>query len=288
MTRTSDRDPVNDHKVVVAVLDTGIGPERTDKWLDGVSRPPERRDPLDEFPAPGGNQKLDFAAGHGTFAAGIVEQVDPMAEIRVYRVLDSDGFVHEIALACEMIKAAKAGAHVINLSLGMRTLDNQPCLAFEAALDVIDEISEDLGSEPPVIVASAGNYGTDDPVWPAASRRVISVAGLTSALQPASWSSRGFWVDLSTVGEGVISTFVEGEEDPVFADPASGGSQTYPDNARAVWSGTSFAAPQIAGAIARTCRTHDGQSPRVAARRLLRTGVPIAQFGRGLQLLPGS
>ena len=118
-----------------------------------------------------------------------MRQIDPEAQIRCYAALDSDGFATEFAVACAMIRAAKDGAQVINLSLGMQSVDNQPCLALEVALDVIEAISE--GSEAPVLVASAGSYGTRDPVWPAASRRVISVAGLTAALQPATWSSRG-------------------------------------------------------------------------------------------------
>jgi subtilisin family serine protease len=267
------------------VVDTGIDEYvRRDGRLEEVTRSRENTDPLDLFPYVGGqpapNGFLDFAAGHGTFAAGIVRQVDPDAQIRVYRALDSDGLASEVDVACAMIRAVQDGADVVNVSLGMRTADNRPCLAFELALDVIDELRE--SGEPAVIVASAGNYGTGDPVWPAASRRVLSVAGLTAGFQPAAWSTRGFWVDFSTVGEGIVSTYVEGTEDPAF-----GGNESYPPDAWALWAGTSFAAPQIAGAIARTCR-EDVVPPRVAARRLLRMGVPIPDFGRGLSFLPGT
>jgi Subtilase family len=268
--------------VVVAVIDTGITEKlRGDDWLNEVPRTPDSIDPLDVFGLPvAPNGKLDFAAGHGTFAAGVVRHVDPEAEIRVYTALDSDGLASEVDVACAMVRAVKDGAHVVNLSLGMRTLNNQPCLALESALDLIDEMSE--GSEPPVLVASAGNYGDTDPVWPAASRRVVSVAGLTANMDPAGWSSRGVWVDCSTVAEGIVSTFVEGEEDPDF-----GGHDSYPPDAWAVWTGTSFAAPQIAGAISRTCR-EEGLSPREAARRLIRRGLPIPDYGRALYILPGS
>lgn len=273
-------------EIVVAVIDTGIvRKQRRDSWLKDVRRTPENVDPLDVFGGqPGGNGKLDFAAGHGTFAAGIVRQIDAEAEIRCYAALDSDGLASEMGVACAMIRAVRDGAHVVNLSLGMRTFDNQPCLAIETALDLIDEMTE--GSEPPVFVASAGNYGDSEPVWPAASRRVVSVAGLTAKLEPAGWSSRGVWVDCSTVAEGVVSTYVEGDEDPVF-----GGNDHYalvPDtDAWAVWAGTSFAAPQIAGEIARTCRTSN-LPPREAARQVLRSGTMIPDYGRALLLLPGT
>ncbi len=275
-------------RIVVAVIDTGIPAQlRNDGWLNDVRRKPDNIDLLDAFGGnPGPNGLLDLAAAHGNFAAGIVRQVDPEAEIRSYLALDSDGFGSEVSVACAMIRAVREGADVINLSLGMRTFDNQPCLALETALDLIDEISESL--EPPVLVASAGNYGDHGPVYPAASRRVISVAALApvpgdpTQFVPAEWSSRGVWVDCSTIGEGILSTFVEGEEDPAFED-----SDTYPSDAWAVWSGTSFAAPQIAGAISRMCRELNLR-PRAAARRLIRSGIAIPDFGRGVQLLPGT
>ena len=111
-----------------------------------------------------------------------------------------------------MIRAVREGADVVNLSLGMRTVDNDLVLALETALDIIDEMSESL--EPPALVASAGNYGDDRPVWPAASRRVISVGALAedpddrSQFLTAQWSSRGVWVDCSTIGEGIVSMYV--------------------------------------------------------------------------------
>ena len=77
-------------------------------------------------------------------------------------------------------------------------------------------------------------------------------------------------MDCSTVAEGIVSTYVTGEEDPQF-----GGNDTYPSDAWAVWLGTSFAAPQIAGAISRTCRERT-LSPRAAARRVVR-GVGLSR-----------
>jgi subtilisin family serine protease len=179
-----------------------------------------------------------------------------------------------------MVRAVKDGAPVLNLSLGCRSIDDQPPLAFEAALDAIDEITE--GREPPVLVAAAGNFGDSVPVWPAASRRVLSVAALTAQMTPAEWSSRGVWVDVSCVGEGIVSTFVHGDEDPEL-----GGQDHYGADPWALWTGTSFAAPQVAGTISWMCRM-TGLPPRWAARRLLRAGTPVPDFGRALSLLPGT
>ncbi len=50
---------------------------------------------------------LDLDAGHGTFVTGIVQQIAPGAEVRVYRAVDSDGIGSEVAVACKMIKAVQ-------------------------------------------------------------------------------------------------------------------------------------------------------------------------------------
>jgi subtilisin family serine protease len=279
--------------VRVAVIDTGIAEgNRHDGWLNEVDRVAGRRgniDPLDKFPPPG-NGKLDFAAGHGTFAAGIVRLVDPEAEIKVYRAMDSDGFASELDIACAMIRAVKEGAQVLNLSCGMHTLDDQPSVALELALDVIDEIVVRDKRTAPAIVASAGNYGNARKVWPAAFDGVISVAALNHRLQGAGWSTRGKWVTCSCVGQGIVSTFVPGDEDPKFSEHHPGWPHPdhYPLDAWAVWSGTSFAAPQIAGAISRTMRQR-GLSPQDASQHLLRNqGNNIPGYGQALCLLPGT
>ena len=118
-----------------------------------------------------------------------------------------------------------------------------------------------------LIVAAAGNYADDLPCWPAAFRRVLSVGGLAPDMLPAPWSSHGFWVTCSTVAQGVRLTFVEGRESPLV-DPVP---HDFGPNAWAAWSGTSFSAPQIVGAVARLHEEY-GYSMREAARRLLAAG----------------
>jgi len=58
-------------------------------------------------------------------------------------------------------------------------------------------------------------------------------------------------------------------------------------DAWAVWTGTSFAAPQIAGAVANVCQA-EGIGVREALRRLLAAGRPVPGFGRAVgPILPG-
>jgi Subtilase family len=266
----------------VAIIDTGIAREiRADGWLDNVPRGASI-DPLDGFPLPAGDGYLDFDAGHGTFVAGIVQQIAPDAEITMYRAVDSDGIASEVAVACAMIEAARNGADLINLSLGCQTQDNFPPIAIRAALEVIRELEREANREV-LIVAAAGNYGDARPCWPAAFRRVVSVAGLAADMLPSPWSSRGFWVTCSTIGQGLRSTYVQGQE-TYLNNPTP---HQFPADAWAVWSGTSFAAPQITGALARL-HDRDGYSLREGLTALLRAGRPLPQFGQAVKILPGT
>ncbi len=275
------RDPGPGTPAKVAIIDTGIAAEtRSDGWLNDIPRG-DNIDPLDMFPLPGGDGYLDFAAGHCTFVAGIVQQIAPNAEIKVYRAVDSDGIASEVRVACEMIRAVKEGAEILNLSLGCQTQDNVAPIAIRAALDVIGEWERREGRQV-IIVAAAGNYGDPTPCWPAAFRRVVSVAGLAPDMLPSTWSTRGFWVTCSTIGQGLRSTYVQGRES-VLVDPEP---HDFGPDAWAAWSGTSFAAPQITGALARLREKH--QYPlREALGRLLAAGRPTPDFGQALKILPG-
>jgi hypothetical protein len=279
--RSYHNDPGPGTPARVAIIDTGIAAEiRADGWLDDVPRG-DNIDPLDTFPLSGGDGYLDFDAGHGTFVAGIVQQIAPDANIKVYRAVDSDGIASEVTVACEMIRAVKEGAEILNLSLGCQTQDNLPPIAIRAALDVIREWERRERREV-IIVAAAGNYGDTTPCWPAAFRRVVSVAALAPDMLPSAWSTRGFWVTCSTIGQGLSSTYVEGRES-VLVDPDR---HVFGPDAWAAWNGTSFAAPQIAGALSLLHEKYE-YPLREALGRLLAAGRPIPDFGQALKILPG-
>lgn len=246
--------------VTVAVIDTGIAQTATarkDKWITDIAEhtAPVEYDTLDEDQPENG---LDAGAGHGTFVAGVIRQVAPAADVRIYRALDSDGIGSEEGIACSIVRAWRDGATIINLSLGQESYHDHPPVALAAALDLI---SDDV-----IVVAAAGNLGAIDekdpaatrPHWPAAFRRVVGVGALDSSGAPATWSKRGAWVDVSTRGEDIVSTFVDGtpERTPNNPQPA-----TFPaPNPWATWLGTSFAAPQIAGLLA--AKTSQGKYRR--------------------------
>jgi uncharacterized protein YndB with AHSA1/START domain len=263
---------------VIAVIDTGISYEqRGDQWLQDppVVRDGTNEDRLTDIDL----THLNFAAGHGQLVTGIIQQVEPGARIVMHKTLDGDGFGSDVAVAAAMVRAVRGGARILNLSLGTRTPDDQPPIGMQTALEII---REETGDET-VIVAAAGNYANTDRCWPASFRRVVSVAGLTVDGLASTWSTRGPDTTVSTISEGVLSTYVQGEESwLVDWDPDSYGPDSW-----AIASGTSFGAPQVAGAIARICR-EQGKTPREALGILLGYGRPIPDFGLALRILPGT
>lgn len=273
----------------VAVLDSGISNAgRTDGYLGGGVHPADV-DLLDVFPILG---LLDGDAGHGSMVVGVVQQVVPPARVGSYRVADSDGVASTFDVAEKMRLAAQDGATIMNLSLGTGTEDGNPPLAL---LDVVTELR--ISHPDLLIVCAAGNEGDTNPVWPAAFAgahpNVIAVGALDATGAEAPWSTRGPWVTCSTVGQGVASTYVVGIEDNVLIeDPNPVPDQYVGPNPWAAWTGTSFAAPQIAGALARLCAQNVGMTPHQALKTLetLATpaAVPSTGYGWTVEILPGT
>jgi Subtilase family len=275
-------------EITVAVIDTGVNHEgRTDGWLAGISETGANIDPLDVFPVREengaivrGDGLLDLSAGHGSFVAGTVEQVAPAATIRVYRAVDTEGMGKSDDIANSLLQAARHGADIINLSLGTQTVDNLPPLAFTTAVDIVQNEYPGV-----VIVASAGNTGQELPLFPAAMKGVVGVGALKADLTPVSWSTHGFWLDCSAVGVGIISTFVRGNEQHTEAGQEV--VEHFDRNSWALWSGTSFSAPQIAGGVAQLCQLHD-VTPPVALGQLLDGRPVLPGYGTVVPILPGT
>jgi hypothetical protein len=267
----------------VAVVDTGIGPARGDGWLTAVAAGPDDVDTLDVLPEYG---RLDWGAGHGTFVAGVVRRVASRCEIVAYRFSRGDGLGTDKDVADALIRAARE-AHeagtpaVVNASLGTPAIGGVPPLAMQEAVRFIAAAYPDV-----LIVAAAGNLGTAERIYPAAFDGVVAVGALTADLHPAPFSNHGPWVRCSTVGVGVVSTYVRGvvppEPDPAVPD------QVFDADAFAMWSGTSFAAPQVSGAIARFCQENPGLTPRAALDALLAGRSHLPGYGGMLKLLPGT
>jgi serine protease len=119
-----------------------------------------------------------------------------------------------------VLYAANKEADVINASYGS-------AFYSQIAQDVYKYVALEYDV---VIVAAAGNAGNTSPNYPSDYDYVLSVAASNSKDERADFSNYGYRVDITAPGDGILTTSVQG-------------------NYRTA-SGTSFAAPIVAGAAA--------------------------------------
>lgn len=178
--------------------------------------------------------------GHGTHVAGIVaangalKGVAPDANVWAIKVCGAGGTCWADDVAEGIYYAVDNGANIISMSFGANA---------DTAL-VRDAIA--YGAQHGVLfVAAAGNDGPDEGSidWPAASAKVIAVGALDSGDAVASWSSRG-------INYQTLAWSVE-EKDIELAAPGVGVESTWNDGCYRTLSGTSMAAPHIAGLAAK-------------------------------------
>jgi subtilisin family serine protease len=254
--------------VRVAVLDSGVVEGHA--WL-GTRAVPLTADDVEQPQFSSGD--LNRFSGHGTFIAGVVLQCAPGAEVVAMDVFDPIGFVDDVRLAAALGEVPD-NVQVINLSLGGPTHDNVGLPATEAALLALAQ------RQPrPVVVAAAGNEGDTEPTYPAAFKDVIAVgARRAPGGERACFSNHGIWVDACALGQRVHSTFFEDLDttpEPIppdcLADPPPGPQQF---QGFATWSGTSFAAPCVAGAIAARMTDQNIDAVEAAFQLVHANGLP--------------
>lgn len=204
-------------------------------WVDRSD--PGAVDDEDEYDDDG-SLTLDFEAGHGTFIAGVIHQICPDAEIHVAGVLSSfgEGDVGNVLAAFESALArpeiGAADVDLVVLSFGCYMADDDASL-FERGLRRL------LGRS--LAVSAAGNQSTSRRYFPAAINGVVAVGGLGQN-EKAWFTNFGGWVDACAPAIDVISTF--------FMPNPNSGLNEPPFTGWARCSGTSFAAPKVAAAIA--------------------------------------
>ncbi|MGI8427793.1 MAG: S8 family serine peptidase [Solirubrobacteraceae bacterium] len=245
--------------VVVAVLDTGIAyrnwrsygksPDFTGtRFIDPYDFVAHNRYPLDR-------------QGHGTFVTGTIAEATNNgvsltglaygATIMPVRVLDADGSGDAATIARGIRYATTHGARVINLSL-----EFPPNISVSDIPDVLSAIRF-AHRRGVVLVAAAGNEGTDQLAYPARASHVISVGASTRDRCLASYSNRSVALDLVAPGGG--------DDAALTADPNCHPSRGLPtiyqttivDSAHPRGfglpggeDGTSFAAPHVAAIAA--------------------------------------
>lgn len=160
------------------------------------------------------------ALGHGTMVAGIVHLVAPTAFIMPLKAFRADGTGYLSDVLRAIYFAVQNGANVLNMSFSFPTYSQEVASATRFA--TIRKV---------ICVASAGNDGKDEMVYPAGFANVMGIASTTNSDTLSTFSNYGS--DLVTVaapGEGIITT--------------------YPFGTYAAGWGTSFSTPLVSGAAA--------------------------------------
>lgn len=229
---------------------------------------------------------LDSYSGHGTFIAGLIHQACPDANILSWRLVSAEGPVAEsdweraISQIIKLVQAYRRGdssgrrIDVLSLSMGYYHETVEDTEGVETARLMLGA----LGALGVVVVVSAGNDATARPQFPAALAPwqsdptpaislpvrsdvlpLVSVGALNPNGTDALFSNTGPWVRAWAPGVALLSTLPawNGGYLPVARVRYQGRTREAldPDNFASrfgVWSGTSFAAPLLAGRIAET------------------------------------
>ena len=244
------------------ILDTGV--KEKDLTVAGSAR---------FFPQRDGTRSSTDQNGHGTHVAGTAAAVDdakdvvgvaPGARIHNFKVLDDHGqteISNVIAAVDSLIayKRAHPGTDMVaNLSFGadIGTTD----------YNALDRAVRQALLEGIVFVVAAGNDGIDAAtVTPAHVEEAITV-GAYDVYQRFAWfSNHGPVVDLNAPGVDVLSLDI--------APPRGKSSKLMR------MTGTSMAAPHVAGAAALYLAQHPGASPAAVREALVAAARPLV-YGR--------
>ena len=210
------------------------------------------------------NVSDDF--GHGTHVSGIIAAanngsgtsgVAPASQIMPVKVLDQYGQGHASDIAAGIIYAVDNGAQIINLSIG--TSEDIPIL--KNAIEYAD-------SQGAIIVAAAGNDGTNSVDYPAKYPQVLAVAASDSCDLRASFSDYGAEIEITAPGVRICSTG--------YCAPTRDCSNP---NFYFYKSGTSMASPHVAGVAALIWSAEPALSAAEVRARLANAALDLAAPG---------
>ncbi len=215
---------------MLAMLDTGLSPGET-----GLLR----GSPISELDLMGGNAP---DPGHGDLVAALLEGtangqgIVPGASLLSVRVLDSAGVGDVFTVSSGLNEAVQRGAKVVSLSLGTTQSSDILATAVQQAL-----------SAGVLIVAAAGNDGVGQVAYPAAYSGVVAVSAVDANGIRATFSNYGPEVLISAPGVGI-------------ATQTPAGTKSF--------SGTSAAAPLVAGALSYIMSTDPTMTAQEAVKIL--------------------
>ncbi len=197
--------------VTVGVLDSGIASVAS---LDGVSI-----SHLDLVGAAGGNTHGTAVASLIAGAGGTVRGVAPGVDLLSVRIITDDGGGDAFTLARGIIEAVDRGANVLCAAVASRSGNTILQAAIQYAVD-----------RGVLFVAAAGNDALQGVSYPARYNGVVAVSAVDAKGEHLYFSNRGNELVVAAPGAGVAASQAAGDA--------------------ILFTGTSAAAPFVAGAIA--------------------------------------
>ena len=240
---------VGDQDVVIAILDTGIDSDHTDKpahILKGYDFIDNDNSPQDEH-------------GHGTFISGVIAAnsnnslgiagVCQNCSIMPIRVMDKDGLGTYKDLVKGIKYAVDNGADIINMSLG----------SYRYSQSLLDAVNY-AHQKGALLIAPSGNGGGNSLMYPAKYPNVIGVGATDSS--DAIWPGSNFGdsLDISAPGANVYSLGLKS-------------SYKYQ-------SGTSIAAAHVAGVAGLLLSQNPALSNNEIAQAIYQNAVDLGEVGR--------
>ncbi|MEV4758208.1 S8 family serine peptidase [Micromonospora sp. NPDC049559] len=235
--------------VTVAVLDSGIDATHPDlagrvrahqNFTDGEE---DDRDLVGH-----GTHVASTIAGDGTASGGRFKGVAPDAQLLDGKVCTVYG-CPESAILAGMQWAADQGAKVVNLSLGVS--DTPEVDPLESA---VGRLTDERGM---LFVVAAGNSGADGTIdSPASADAALAVGAVSKSDELADFSSRG-----PRTGDAAIKPDLTAPGVEITAARSRDSEVGEPGQMYATMSGTSMAAPHVAGAAALLRQQHPDWTP---------------------------
>lgn len=244
----------SNNKVKIAILDSGVDWGNDIDLAYQTSLVPGEEEMTQMF--------MD-GSGHGSSVASLIAAKDngegitginPNAEIYSYRVL-GDGNKAPISRVVEAIyMAINHKVNIINMSFGISEYS-----------ETLEKAVQDAADAGILVVAAAGNTGSEGVQYPAAYDEVMAVGAVDKDGSVEQYSAKGEELDLVAPGELVRTTGFIGSEEVV--------------------SGTSLAAPQVAAAASLIMEKNLNASPEFVRGLLNETANLYGEsdaYGSGL------
>lgn len=190
------------------------------------------------------------AFGHGTMVVGVIHLVAPTAQILPLKSFHSDGTGYLSDILRAVYYAVENQAKVINMSFDFTSSSQEMSTAIAYA-----------NQNNVVLVASAGNDGRNEVVYPASLANVIGVASTSDLDTRSTFSNYGTAVWVAAPGEGIVTTYP-------FATYAAG------------W-GTSFSAPFVSGGASLLLNFNSSMNPAAAAEAIGHAKQLTPDLGNG-------